>query len=95
VWRFVERWGRHRSEDLRTAVAVILVEDLFHAHFDLIFPRLVKLVRADPRFADAVAGCYGSGLPASQARRFARLEREATARAERWRDARRRRRALR
>ncbi len=58
VWLFVERWGKYRSKDLRTAIATCLLEHLLEYHFDLIFPRMERLARSNPRFAETVGGCW-------------------------------------
>ena len=58
VWSFVERWGKHRSMDLRTAIATCILEHLLEYHFDLIFPRMERLARSNPRFAEMVGGCW-------------------------------------
>ena len=33
VWSFIRRWGCHPQEDLRTAIAVCLLEHLLEYHF--------------------------------------------------------------
>jgi hypothetical protein len=35
VWSFIRRWGSHRQEDLRDAVATCLLEHLLEHHFTL------------------------------------------------------------
>lgn len=85
VWSFVERWGRHRSRDLRAAVAICVVEDLLWVDFELFFPRVAALVRTDPRFAEAFSLTLYSGLAPSKVKRLERLQREAEVRVDGWR----------
>lgn len=49
---FVLKWGRHEQEDLRTAIAVLLVEHLLEFHFPSLFPRIEKASLEDALFAD-------------------------------------------
>jgi hypothetical protein len=71
VWAFVERWGVHPDEDLRTAIATCTLEHLLEHHFDLIFPQMERLARSNPCFAEMVGMCslFGeSELPENAAR---------------------------
>src|SRR5438477_10420334 len=61
VWAFTRKWGKHPQEDLRTAVAVLLLEHLLEHHFKLIYPRVVAEVRASKRFTDTLRRCYWLG----------------------------------
>lgn len=68
VWDFVRKWARHPQEDLRTAVAVVLLEHLLEQHFDLIYRRVRDEVRASKRFLDTLQRCWWLGqaaLPAN------------------------------
>jgi len=47
VWEFIERWGVHPDDDLRTAIATCLVEHLLESHFEAFFPRVEEMVRAN------------------------------------------------
>jgi hypothetical protein len=58
VWSFVERWGKHPDTDLRAAIATCILEHLLEYHFDLIFPRMERLARSNPCFAEMVGGCW-------------------------------------
>ena len=58
LWAFVERWGQHPDEDLRQAIATCLLEHLLEHHFDLVFPRVERLARSNPCFAQAVGMCW-------------------------------------
>lgn len=82
VWSFVERWGGHAQEDLRTAVAVCLLEHLLEHHFELIFPRVRARAGRDRLFADMFSRCWKFGraeLP-ENARQFDELKASCTAR---------------
>ena len=61
VWKFVERWGQYPDEDLRAAIATCLLEHLLEAHFEILFPRVERLARSNPCFADAVGMCWKFG----------------------------------
>jgi hypothetical protein len=61
IWEFVARWGSHKDEDLRSAIATCLLEHLLQHHFDLIFPRVHALVEADPLFAQTFTICWKMG----------------------------------
>jgi hypothetical protein len=49
---FVLRWGRHEQEDLRTAIAVLLVEHLLEFHFQSLFHHIEKASLEDALFGD-------------------------------------------
>ena len=49
---FVLKWGVNESEDLRSAIACLLLENLLKFHFELIFPRVQEAAIANPLFAD-------------------------------------------
>jgi hypothetical protein len=61
VWLFIARWGNHNQEDLRTAVATVLLEHLLEYHFDAYFPRVEQLVLADKLFANMFCSCWKFG----------------------------------
>ena len=61
VWAFVERWGVHADDDLRMAIATCVLEHLLEYHFDLSFPRLERLARSNPWFAEMVGWCSPFG----------------------------------
>jgi len=52
ILRFVLKWGIHEQEDLRSAIACLLLEHLLEFHFELIFPRIQQAAFAHPLFAD-------------------------------------------
>jgi hypothetical protein len=75
VWAFTRKWGKHPQEDLRTAVAVLLLEHLLEQHFQLIYPRVVVEVGLSKRFKDTLRRCDWLGEAAwpSNARKLDRL----------------------
>jgi hypothetical protein len=78
VWAFVVRWGKHANEDLRSAIATCLLEHLLEYHFDLIFPRVERLVRRSKRFFNTFTRCskFGQSRMPRNAARFDRLSRQ-------------------
>lgn len=71
VWEFVRRWGSHPQEDLRDAIATLLLEHLLEHHFEAIFPRVEAATAADALFADLFLRCWKFGqseLPANAAK---------------------------
>ena len=83
VWRFVERWGVHSDEDLRSAIATCLLEHLLEHHFELVFPRVEALAKRSPEFADTFAMCaqFGQSEAPANAAKFAQLKRVVCGRA--------------
>jgi hypothetical protein len=61
VWAFVLRWGSHEDEDLRTAVATVLLEHLLEHHFERFFPRVTTAVQSNVFFGDTFARCSKFG----------------------------------
>ena len=61
VWRFARKWGTHANADLRTAIAVLLVEHLLAFHFSRIFPLASEACRQSARFADTLSRCWALG----------------------------------
>lgn len=62
IWPFALKWGSLPDEDdLRAAIATLLLEHLLEYHFDLIFPRVVDAVRANPFFAKTFLICWKLG----------------------------------
>ena len=61
VWEFTRHWGSHECSDVRMAVSTCLLEHLLEYHFDLIFPRVVKLARRNKRFAKTFCRCWKHG----------------------------------
>ena len=72
IWQFVCRWGNHGQEDLRDAIACVLLEHLLEYHFDEIFPRVKKLAVEDPLFGDMFCRCwkFGQSETPDNSRRF-------------------------
>src|SRR2546423_8384488 len=61
VWSFVKKWGSHRDEDLRAAIATCLLEHLLEHHFDSIFPKVEEVATVDKRFGDTFDRCNKLG----------------------------------
>ncbi len=61
VWKFVERWGTQKDEDLRMAIACCLLEHLLEHHFDLIFPKVQRACKRKSRFVDTLRSCWPFG----------------------------------
>ena len=78
VWAFIQRWGCHENEDLRTGIATCLLEDLLDERFEEFFPKVEAAVRASALFADTFARCWkiGEAKQPGNAERFDRLKRE-------------------
>ncbi len=75
VWRFAARWGLHDQEDLRGAIATVVLEHLLEHHFDLLFPRVEALAHRDANFARTVSLCakFGQSTHPANAPRLDRL----------------------
>jgi len=76
IWAFIVRWGRHRSEDLRTGIALVLLEHLLPLHFESVFPRARKLARSNEKFAWTLEWCQSSFCAPRERRRLDRLQNE-------------------
>jgi len=61
VWTFILRWGCHEDEDLRAAVATVLMEHLLEHHFAKFFPEVKTAVEKNFLFADTFARCWKFG----------------------------------
>ncbi|MBS0211221.1 MAG: hypothetical protein JSS27_19935 [Planctomycetes bacterium] len=57
VWRFISRWGGSKDDDLRTAIALCLLEHLLQYHFDTYFTKMKVRALEDRLFADVVMWC--------------------------------------
>jgi hypothetical protein len=80
IWPFVLQWGSYKDEDLRAAVATILLEHLLEHlleyHFDLIFPRVRTAAHSNSYFAKTFQLCakFGQAEEKARAMRFDRLK---------------------
>jgi len=83
VWKFIECWGVHPNDDLRMAIATVLLEHLLDRHFETFFPRVRQLVRENRLFADTFSSCwkFGQSKSFANALQFDALKREASQRA--------------
>jgi hypothetical protein len=75
VWTFAQRWGTTPDDDLRTAVATLLLEHLLEHHFDVMIGSVEHAARNDQLFADTVCRCWklGQAKEPSRAGRFDKL----------------------
>jgi len=72
ILRFVFKWGSYQDEDLRSAVACLLLENLLKVHFESILSRVEEAAMADPLLADTFLKCWKLGKAKEEAnsRRF-------------------------
>jgi hypothetical protein len=61
VWEFAKKWGKHPQDDLRDAVATVLLEHLLERHFVLLFPRVRDAALKSVRFTDTLRRCWWMG----------------------------------
>jgi hypothetical protein len=72
VWDFARKWGTHPNTDLRTAIAVLLIEHLIQCHFERIFPKVEVACSQSRRFCDTFLRCWplGQAEMPTNAKRF-------------------------
>src|SRR5262245_19792112 len=68
VWSFAQRWGTSPDDDLRSAVATVLLEHLLEHHFDIIIARVERAALSNEFFADTVSRCWKLGQAEEPAR---------------------------
>jgi hypothetical protein len=75
IWPFVLKWGANPDEDVRAAIATLLLEHLLEFHFDLLFPRIEATARSNEWFAKTTAQCWklGQAKQPKNADKFDRL----------------------
>jgi hypothetical protein len=61
VWGVIDRWGNSTIEDLRDAIATLLLEHLLEFHFEQYIDRVESRALADRMFADTVRRCHKFG----------------------------------
>jgi len=61
IWSFIAKWGGHEDDDLRDAIACVLLEHLLELQFELIFPRVRAAADCDKMFADMFCRCWKFG----------------------------------
>jgi hypothetical protein len=62
VWEVVCEFGISEDEDMRDAVATVLLEHLLEHHFAAFFPRLEKKIKEGaPLLADTLKSCWPFG----------------------------------
>jgi putative addiction module component (TIGR02574 family) len=72
VWDFIQKWGGHAQEDLRTAIATCVLEHLLEYHFGAFFSRVEERSERDAWFADTFLMCskFGQAEELANAVRF-------------------------
>jgi hypothetical protein len=77
VWQVVRKYGASPDEDMRDAVACVLLEHLLEHHFKAYFPRVEELALANPLFGDTFERCwkFGQSERPANAKRFDALKR--------------------
>ena len=62
VWEVASHYGVSDDEEMRTAVATVLLEHLLEYYFDTYFPRVRSLVQGgSSNLADTLSRCYPFG----------------------------------
>ncbi len=62
VWQVICEYGVSEDEDMRAAVATVLLEHLLEYHFAAYFPRLeVKIKEGAPLLKDTLRSCWAFG----------------------------------
>jgi len=67
ILRFVLKWGSHQQEDLRSAIACLLLENLLKVHFESLFSRVEEAAKVNPLFADTFLKCWKLGRAKEEA----------------------------
>lgn len=62
VWEFARQWGKSEDEDLRAAIATLLLEHLLEYHFEALFAAVEVEVATSIPFAD----CFSRTWPLGQ-----------------------------
>jgi hypothetical protein len=72
VWSFAQRWGTSPDDDLRSAVATLLLEHLLEHHFDVMIDGVEHAAMNNELFADTVSRHwkFGQAEEPSRAARF-------------------------
>ena len=62
VWQVICEFGESHDEDMRDAIATLLLEHLLEHHFDAFFGRLrLKIEQGAPLLADTLCRCWAFG----------------------------------
>jgi len=62
VWEVICEFAESRDEDMRDAIATVLLEHLLEHHFDAFFGSLkLKIEAGSPMFADTLGRCWAFG----------------------------------
>ena len=78
VWSFIQKWGKHQSEDISMAIATVLLEHLLEYHFADFFPLVRKTSLKSKFFADTFQRCgqFGQAIEPRNSKLFKALEKE-------------------
>ena len=61
VWKVVVKYDRSEDDDMRSAVARVLLEHLLEYHFQTFFPKVKREAFRSPLFADTLMRCSAFG----------------------------------
>jgi len=78
VWQFIKKWGVHKDDDIRSAIATCLLEHLLAFDFETYFPKVKAEVKESPLFEDMFCGCskFDQAEEPLNAKRFDRLQKK-------------------
>lgn len=76
VWQFIRKWGSHKDDDIRSAIATCLLEHLLEFDFETYFPKVEIEVKESILFEDMFCSCskFGQAEEPVNAKRFDRLQ---------------------
>ena len=66
IWPFVLKWGSHKDDDVRAAIATVLLEHLLEYHFDMLLPRIETAAKSNLWFGKTTSQCWKFGQAKSQ-----------------------------
>jgi glutamate N-acetyltransferase/amino-acid N-acetyltransferase len=79
IWPLVVKWGSHKNEDTRMAIATCVLEHFLQYHFDTYFEKCVEII-ADGNlmfgFTFSMCGKFGQSRYPRNSRRIDKLEEE-------------------
>ena len=58
VWPLIAKHGNSDDEDMRTAIATVLLEHLLENHFERFYSRVKREAIRSPMFADTLSRCW-------------------------------------
>lgn len=76
VWKFIEKWGKNPSIDIRLAIATCLLEHLLECHFKEYFPLVKETALNSKRFAFTFKMCsqFGQATEPINSKAFLQLK---------------------